>query len=738
MGLHKVLQLNRFIQSTLLTTCILCLFTSPVIAGQYVIEEIKDEYTDLGRVLEILEDSQHLVTFEDIKAGRLHERFYYQRDPDRKLNPHSTYWGRITINNQAHQDAEWILYPGYKEFIDVYIEQKDGSFELKKTGFFEEQANKDLKKGRNSKVSLFLKYGESKQIYIKIRNISGYPPNFKVRLRSPHLLHQELESRNYRQGLFQGLLLILFLYNFLIFILNRDRTYLYYALYLLMGMLYFFSSEGFLRELVLKDGIKGWQSVWIVAIALSPAFYTLFMRDFLDTKTILPKWDRIFRIAPMVMAISVALQLLYFYISFQAKFVSQIAIYQTLLSYLFMLVCMVVIARTKSTLAYFFLLGSAALWLGIVTGTATVLLSEDTSRQFVWWCQAGLAAEALLFSLGLGYRMRKNEEEKRAVQESLIAQLQENEKLQTKVTRELEQKVRERTSEIEQQKEELAAQRDNIEVAYKEISNQNELIKEKNQKITASINYAKRIQNAILPSIDLIQGSIPDSFVLFQPRDIVSGDFYWFTHFEDQHGNQKEIIAAVDCTGHGVPGAIMSMIGNDLLTEAVKLQKLEEPQLILEYMSANIKSRLRQDALQQSIDDGMDMALCIIDRHNKELQFAGAKNPLIYVQDGAIHEIKGNKHPIGGYKNRLNTGFTKHSIPLLDSPSTFYIFSDGYQDQFGGDDNKKLMKKQLKKLFLDIHDQPMDAQHDFLEKHLANWMGKQKQLDDILVIGFKV
>lgn len=737
MGFLNKLGLTFFCRLLLSAIYLILLCTPNVFAGQYIITEIQDEYNDLYRALEILEDPDHIITFEDIKEGRFNDKFFYHSDPTQKLKPFSTYWGKITLNNQAHKDAEWILYPGYKEYIDVYIEQEDGTYELKRAGFFEDLINKDLKKGRDGKVSLFLKYKESKNIYVRVQNISGFRPNFRIRLTTPLQFHEKIEQRNYIQGIFQGLMGILFLYNFLIFILNRDRAYLYYALYLLFSMLYFFSYTGFMRELVLQEGIMVWQSIWIVAIACSPAFYILFMRDFLDTPNLLPKWDKTFKIAPIVMVTSLALQLIYFFISFKVKQVTDIAIYQTLLSYVFMLLCMIRVAATRKPLAYYFLIGSSALWIGIISGTITVLTSDEQNSDFVRWSQAGLAAEALLFSLGLGYRMRKNEQEKRKAQGELIDQLKENEKLQTKVTRELEQKVKERTSEIEQQKEELAAQRDNIEVAYKEISNQNKLIAKKNQDITASITYAKRIQEAILPSVDKIKESFLDAFVLFKPRDIVSGDFYWFTEMENG-SSSYQIMAVVDCTGHGVPGAIMSMIGNDLLTEAVKLQKFTQPQYILDYMSTHIKERLQKDQ-DNVVSDGMDMALCIVDNQNSVLEFAGAKNPLIYIQDGKLHEIKGDKHPIGGYKNKVNSGFSRHQIPLKSkNQNTFYIFSDGYQDQFGGRENRKFMKKQLKKLLLDIHEKPMSEQQKILDRTLQDWMIGHKQLDDILLIGFRV
>ena len=273
----------------------------------------------------------------------------------------------------------------------------------------------------------------------------------------------------------------------------------------------------------------------------------------------------------------------------------------------------------------------------------------------------------------------------------------------------LEAKVQERTEQVLEQKEEIEI---------------------KNEKITSSINYAKRIQDAMLPKVDFVKQYVDDAFVLFKPRDIVSGDFYWFNEY---YG--KTIIAVVDCTGHGVPGAFMSMVGSQALNNIVNIKHYDQPDLILSELHKEVKSLLnQQDGNNQ---DGMDVALCVIDNDRQMLSFSGAKNPLVYVKEGELEIIKGDKFSIGGIQNDQERSFHNHKI-LIDEPTTFYMFSDGYQDQFGGPEGRKFMIKRLKDLLLNIHNKPLNEQKIILEENINDWMKEHKQIDDILVVGFQV
>ena len=285
----------------------------------------------------------------------------------------------------------------------------------------------------------------------------------------------------------------------------------------------------------------------------------------------------------------------------------------------------------------------------------------------------------------------------------------------------LEEVVRQRTQEIEQQKHEIEAQRD-------QLAQKNLEIEKINKDLTDSIEYAKRIQTAILPLDTTIRKHLNEYFILFKPRDIVSGDFYWFTHKDG-----KIFIAAVDCTGHGVPGAFMSMIGAEILTTIVLNENIYQADKILDKLNKYVRTALKQDTSDNQ--DGMDMALCVIDKEKKILEFAGAKNPLFYIHNNKLTKIKGSRQAIGGYQFGK---FESHTIQY-ETPTWFYIFSDGYADQFGGpDENEKFMVKRFKSLLLETHQLPMEEQKRILDENIEKWKGKVKQTDDILVIGFKL
>ena len=290
---------------------------------------------------------------------------------------------------------------------------------------------------------------------------------------------------------------------------------------------------------------------------------------------------------------------------------------------------------------------------------------------------------------------------------------------------ELERLVYEKTTEIRQQNTEILAQAETLQHANKEITRQSELLVHKNRDITASINYAKRIQTAMLPTEADIQKVIPNSFVFFQPKDIVSGDFYYFELLTN-----KIVLAAVDCTGHGVPGAFMSMIGNDLLTHIIVEKELDIPNLILEELNRGVRKLLKQ--AENRVRDGMDLSLVVINTFNKTMLFAGAMNHLYYVQEGIFHEIKGTKSPIGGYQEHEAT-YTTHCVDVA-VPTTFYLCTDGYQDQFS-ETGKKFMVRKFRELLFSIHQLPMQEQKLILEQKAIQWLGKAKQIDDILVIG---
>jgi serine phosphatase RsbU (regulator of sigma subunit) len=252
----------------------------------------------------------------------------------------------------------------------------------------------------------------------------------------------------------------------------------------------------------------------------------------------------------------------------------------------------------------------------------------------------------------------------------------------------------------------------------------------KDKDITDSLIYAQRIQEALLPSEIYFRKHFADSFILFKPKNIVSGDFYWIGEKGD-----KVFVVAADCTGHGVPGALMSMIGLKLIEKTINEDNIEIPSKILAVMNKSLeKTFSREKNIGTIIRDGMDIGLCVIDRNRKKLEYAGAFFPLYLIRNGSLVETSADKIIIG--MNPEELPYTDHEIDLLDD-DIFYIFSDGYVDQFGGSESKKFMYRRFRYLLMTIHGFPVNDQKAILEENIKSWMGANEQVDDMMVIGFR-
>ncbi len=272
--------------------------------------------------------------------------------------------------------------------------------------------------------------------------------------------------------------------------------------------------------------------------------------------------------------------------------------------------------------------------------------------------------------------------------------------------------------------------------SFKQLEEKNMIIEEKNKDIRDSINYAQRIQQAILPLFEKMDKGLDDYFILFKPKDIVSGDFYWHasvkTTVEGKAPEDIIVMAAVDCTGHGVPGALMSVIGSSILNQTLTNTSVNTPADVLDFLNVELTKTL------SSIKDGMDMSLCTINVGRSELQYAGANNPLYIVRDKQFIEIKADKQAIGADgDDGVVKKFTNHVIPVQKGDS-IYLFTDGYADQFGGPFGKKFKYKKFQELLVEIQDNTMEEQRQILNYHHEQWKGDLEQVDDILLIGIRV
>lgn len=345
------------------------------------------------------------------------------------------------------------------------------------------------------------------------------------------------------------------------------------------------------------------------------------------------------------------------------------------------------------------------LWLGALTFVASnvnFISSEFLANNAL---KIGSTIEITFLSLAMAGRYRENQKEKISAQEIAYSRLLEVNTLKSKQTEELELQVKERT---------------------KEISDKNLLLVQQNKEIINSINYAKRLQNAILPSEALFESCFKEYGILYLPKDIVSGDFYWLEKTETH-----VFFAVADCTGHGVPGALVSVVGYNALNRCINELKLTDTASILDQMTLLVEETFSKN--NNAVSDGMDISICSWDYKNK-IEFSGAFNPIYLIRNEELFEIKGNKQPIGKFIKR--EPFLKHEINLLKGDS-LYLFSDGYADQFGGEHGKKLKYSEFKKYLLKCNQQPANQMETFLKKHFDDWKREEEQIDDVCIINIR-
>jgi serine phosphatase RsbU (regulator of sigma subunit) len=359
-------------------------------------------------------------------------------------------------------------------------------------------------------------------------------------------------------------------------------------------------------------------------------------------------------------------------------------------------------------------------------------LSENKKQKIViWFVVSGLillvlVAVVILRSLSITRKQNKIiEKQKLLVDEKNISLNELNEELNSQ-----NEEISTQRDEIEAQRDEIIGQRDEIAAQRDLVTIQKEQIEKIHHEVSQSINYATRIQTAILPESALLNKYISEHFVIFKPKDKVSGDFYWWAVVEN-----SLIVAVADCTGHGVPGAFMSMLGTSFLREIVVKEYMTNPAIILKRLRKEIIHSLKQKGEYGEQKDGMDMALVVINTDTLETQYAGANNPLYIIRNKTLEEIRPDKMPVAIYENMH--AYTNQEI-VLQKGDCIYLMSDGYQDQFGGPKDKKFLSKKLKELLKTNSHLPMINQGEILEKTHDNWKGIGEQIDDITILGIRI
>lgn len=556
---------------------------------------------------------------------------------------------------------------------------------------------------RDVPVVLFENHREELEVLIQVSNhhdrSGGLTQELVIGL--PDVLLQEQRSSLALDTILGGCILIMTLYHIGLYILRRkDPIPLYFAI---------FCAIIFLRVFITgKMWIHVLQINWPWEVAYKLDIFSLFvlMPSFLLFTTGIfpkevPKWTiRVLVIACFIGAfITLATN--------SRVYTSLVTVVQILilLTGVTVIYAIVKALRNKVRGAGIYAMG----WVILFAIATNDMLFDNGVIQTGFYVHFGMLAfifsQAFLLSDRFTFALNNNE--------VLTSQLND-------INKHLEATVKERTESLEDARDEL---------------------EQRNKKITGSINVAQRIQQSMLPQEKYIKKHLPESFFMWKPRDIVSGDFYWFHHLDDEVQGPISVVIVADCTGHGVPGAFMSMSGIAFINHILSANKILRPDLALKELNKQVRHAMKQDSEDQGASqDGMDISMCTIYHRDKKIEFAGAKSHLVYIKGGELTHIKGTRKSIGGVEKGVDRQYELHEIDFRGEELCFYLSSDGLQDQFGGRPVKKFMGKKFRQLLKALYRLPMQEQQRELEECIYNWMetGNQEQIDDMLVVGVRL
>lgn len=663
--------------------------------------------------------TERALVYEDFSASMsleevLHESFL-ERDLGKVGLSSSAFWLELQFATGSAGGGHWLLAFDFAllDSISVYTFLGDS---LVAEGVYGDMVPFSRREVDYRLVTIPFDLATDSQyrVLIRVHTEAAYQMGMKLYREKNFYFHITEEGIFY--GIVYGIFLVMTLYNFFVFFTLRDLNYVWYAG--AIGTLAFFFAcyYGHSYQYLWPDQVFFGDRATHFSMGLLAVTNATFARKFLNLK----KYAKVFNIwclAAFYLGILAAISAVTMPHAFNAVWIPNLLLFT--MPAVLMGSFWAWLKGNKA--ARFF----AVAWVPFLLGGALLMLRNFgvlptngfTSNSVI----LGATAQVVLLSLALGDRyklIKSNQERVQAENAQLLREANTN----------LEQKVRERTQELQESNEELN-------ITLETIQEQNDLIQNKNQKITDSIRYASLIQGAMLPLGSRLSKGFPQHFIYYLPRDIVSGDFYWYHTFGDQI-----FVGVVDCTGHGVPGALMSMIGANVLNTLVGQHGVTDPGKILSRMHHDVEKALKQEDTKNR--DGMDASLVVYDPATRKLRFSGARNSLIYFQEGICHEVKADRMSIAGRvirkgKAEENKEFKTHTIDVKGT-TEFYLFTDGYKDQFGGRNGRKLMHKAFVELLGSLQPHPVEDQREMLQKHFESWTKGQDQVDDVLVMGFRI
>ncbi|MGK7391216.1 MAG: 7TM diverse intracellular signaling domain-containing protein [Candidatus Cyclobacteriaceae bacterium M2_1C_046] len=599
---------------------------------------------------------------------------------------------------QSMDRVLYFPYPYYQN-MDVYI-HKGQSWQKISTGNLKLFETRGSFKPENFAWPFSFEAGSNVQVMVNIN--SRAPTIMSLQVLSDNEYISTSNTQNLLYGMFFGILIIMVLYNFFLYIIIRDTAYLYYVILVLANIAVFGAVSGYAFHYLYPTypQINFFIREFLITFLIIPS--SLFAISFLNLKQYSKLLYKILWGMIVIGSILSVLALFGIIFGFSSMIIS---IHAPLL-----LLTGIVVRVKGNTTATFYILA----WTGYLMGGMAMTLRNVGILPATFLtdhgAEIGAVLDVFLLALALAYRYKQIRNEKSKLH-------RENLELVEKQNLLLEQRVKERTKVLNSTLEIVQKQHD--ELNYKNLA------------INSSMNYALKIQEAMFPERHVMAPHFKDLILFAKPKQTVSGDFMFFESI-----NNEIFIAVVDCTGHGVPGALMSMAGYNMFYDAINVEKLNSPRKILSYVEQHLHLRLRQN--DELVKDGMEVALCIINKSTREVKFCGAQRPLLMVTlDKKIKLIKGTKKAIGGHFQNLEESFHEHMLSVEEN-TTLYLYTDGFQDQFGGEADKKFLSKRLKSLLSDISHQDGIKQEQLLKEEFESWRGNREQIDDVLVLGIKI
>ncbi|WP_448520420.1 7TM diverse intracellular signaling domain-containing protein [Rhodoflexus sp.] len=674
----------------------------------------------VGLQSEFIEDSEKALTLADVRpGGKAADKFM----PSGQLQPNfgfknADYWLRFRVRAQA-ADGAWVLHFNKAQLWGIDVYQFDGDslvqhYELGNRFPFTQRPVLY----HNFVIPLGFPQGREQTFYVAFSGRHSH--QYGMEISGQKWFFEQTQMADTILFLIVGALLSLGCYNAFLFVSTRNKAYLYYVAYIFSLTLAILAYNGIFYQYFIPNRPEETRLMFNLFVCFAEVSSIQFALRFLAIREYSPT---VYRIALWLQAFVIGLTCFIIYANYGP---SDSMYYWSLRMISWMIIffaCSMIALGIWRTLhryrpAYFYLMA----WTLFLLSTILISMRQaglvQDSFLTTYAFQIAAVLEALTLSLGLADLINIQRRQINKAQTQTIALLQENEKIIQNQNTLLEQRVQERTEALNQVLDALNTQNANLDRI--------------NRNMQDSVRYASYIQNAILPQPQKISECLDDHFIYFAPRNVVSGDFYFV-----EKRNDMTIVAAVDCTGHGVPGAMVSMMGYDTLNEIVNKREITRPDLVLAEMHKGISQKLNQRETRNR--DGMDMSVVAIDHAADVMYFAGAKNPIIYFQNGEKHIIKGDRYSIGGDLGGRSSTYGLHTIPLVGD-TAFYLFSDGYQDQFGGAEQRKLGAARMQQMLADIHTLPMQEQFEHMKTGIEHWReaAQEEQTDDILLIGCRI